>query len=159
MVTSETIGNMTRPPYRSVRAPTGMRPSEPTMTGTATSRATSDSLRAPSVPVSRNSGPSGLSSAHAQKLTAKPRVASASISHGDRTAPVVPAVAGGCVMSVPPDGAWSGIAADPGSPHRNQQPRPGSAGEVLDSKSPTGAALERGRPPHGVVRGDHQVRH
>ena len=35
----ETIGNITRPPNRSVSAPTGIRPSEPTTTGTATSRA------------------------------------------------------------------------------------------------------------------------
>ena len=31
-----TTGNMTRPPNLSVSAPTGIRPSEPTMTGTAT---------------------------------------------------------------------------------------------------------------------------
>src|SRR6188768_2927336 len=83
MVTPETIGNITRPPYLSVRAPTTMRPSEPTMTGTATMSATSDSLRVPRVPLSRNSGPSGLISAQAQKLTANPNVAIASISHGD----------------------------------------------------------------------------
>jgi len=39
MVARETSGNMTRPPYRSVSAPTGIRPSDPTMTGTATTRA------------------------------------------------------------------------------------------------------------------------
>ena len=33
----------------------------------------------PSVPCSRNSGPSGLISAHAQKLTAKPSVATPSM--------------------------------------------------------------------------------
>ena len=71
---------MTRPPNRSVSAPTGMRPSEPTMTGTATSSACCEPLRRRA---SLNRGPSGLSSAHAQKFTAKPTVASASI----RTAP------------------------------------------------------------------------
>src|SRR3954454_2274626 len=74
MVAAETIGNITRPPNLSVRAPTTIRPREPTITGTATSSATSDSLSAPSVPLSRNSGPSGLISAQAQKLTANPRV-------------------------------------------------------------------------------------
>lgn len=33
----DTIGNITRPPNRSVSAPTGIRPREPTTTGTATS--------------------------------------------------------------------------------------------------------------------------
>src|SRR5680860_946270 len=86
MVTPETIGNMTRPPYLSVRAPTTIRPREPTMTGTATSNATSDSLSEPRVPLSRNNGPSGLISAQAQKLTANPTVAIASISHGEPAA-------------------------------------------------------------------------
>ena len=53
MVAAETSGNMIRPPYRSVSAPTGIRPRAPTMTGTATSRATSDSVRFPSRPVAR----------------------------------------------------------------------------------------------------------
>src|SRR5688572_24612516 len=86
IVTPETIGNMTRPPYRSVSAPTTMRPREPTTTGTATSRATSDSLSVPMLPLSRNIGPSGLIRAQAQKFTAKPIVAMASISHGDLVA-------------------------------------------------------------------------
>ena len=60
-----------------------IRPRDPTMTGTATSRATSDSLSSPSCPVLRNIGPSGLIRAHAQKFTAKPTVARASISHGE----------------------------------------------------------------------------
>src|SRR3954453_4323790 len=78
MVVTDTIGNITRPPNRSVRAPTGTRPSEPTTTGTATSKDCWNELRSrPSL----NRGPSGLSSAHAQKFTAKPTVASASISH------------------------------------------------------------------------------
>ncbi|PPK66638.1 hypothetical protein CLV40_10923 [Actinokineospora auranticolor] len=72
MVAADTIGNMTRPPKRSVSAPTGMRPSEPTTTGTATSSAC---WKAESPRESLNRGPSGLSSAHAQKLTANPRVA------------------------------------------------------------------------------------
>ena len=83
IVTAEITGNITRPPYRSVSPPTTMRPREPTTTGTATSRATSDSLSVPMLPVARNSGPRGLIRAHAQKLTANPVVAMASISHGD----------------------------------------------------------------------------
>ena len=83
IVTPETIGNMTRPPYLSVSPPTMMRPSEPTTTGTATSSATSDSVSVPRAPVVRNRGPRGLMSAHAQKFTAKPMVAIASMSHGD----------------------------------------------------------------------------
>ena len=67
-----------------------MRPSEPTITGTATSSATSDSVRSPSVPLSRNSGPSGLISAQAQKFTANPIVAIASISPGDLVSPLGP---------------------------------------------------------------------
>ena len=37
IVNALTIGNITRAPTRSVSAPTGIRPSEPTITGTATS--------------------------------------------------------------------------------------------------------------------------
>ena len=84
MVTAETIGNIARPPNLSVSAPTTMRPNEPTITGTATSSATSDSVRGPNEPLSRNSGPSGLISAHAQKLTANPMVARANIRPGER---------------------------------------------------------------------------
>src|SRR5688572_9289498 len=83
IVASDTSGNITRPPNLSVSAPTGIRPSEPTMTGTATISATSDSLSEPSAPFSRNSGPSGLIRAHAQKLMANPMVARASMSEGD----------------------------------------------------------------------------
>ncbi len=82
-VASETSGNMIRPPNRSVSAPTGMRPSEPTTTGTATSRACWKELRSSAA---WNLTASGLSSAHAQKFTANPMVASASIS--PRRAPV-----------------------------------------------------------------------
>ena len=89
IVTAETRGNITRPPNLSVSAPTGIRPSEPTMTGTATSNATSDSDRSPRVPLVRNSGPSGLNRAHAQKLTANPRVAIASINPGRPAASTV----------------------------------------------------------------------
>ena len=39
----EMTGNITRPPNLSVSAPTMMRPRDPTMTGTATISATSDS--------------------------------------------------------------------------------------------------------------------
>ena len=69
IVAAETSGNITRPPNRSVSAPTGMRPSEPTITGTATSRACwdGDSARR-----SLKRGPSGLSSAQAQKFTREP---------------------------------------------------------------------------------------
>ncbi len=77
MVTADTSGNITRPPYRSVSAPTGIRPSEPTITGTATSSACCGADR-PSSSLKR--GPRGLSSAQAQKFTAKPTVARASIS-------------------------------------------------------------------------------
>ncbi len=58
-------------------APTGTRPSEPTTTGTATS---SDCWKEDSSRLSLRRGPRGLSSAQAQKFTAKPAVASASIS-------------------------------------------------------------------------------
>lgn len=78
MVAAETSGNITRPPKRSVRAPTGIRPSEPTTTGTATS---SDCWKEDSSRLSFRRGPSGLSSAQAQKFTAKPTVARPSISH------------------------------------------------------------------------------
>src|SRR5690348_13359624 len=78
------MGNITRPPYRSVSAPTGMRPIEPTTTGTATISATSDSESRPRLPFCRKSGPRGLISAHAQKLTANPTVAVTSMADGDR---------------------------------------------------------------------------
>ena len=103
---AETSGNITRPPSLSVSAPTRIRPREPTTTGTATMSATSDSVSVPSVPSSRKSGPSGLISAHAQKLTAKPMVAIASISHGDRVASATLPWARGSA-SVPT--AWSFI--------------------------------------------------
>src|SRR5689334_13981059 len=70
---------MIRPPNRSVSAPTGIRPSEPTTTGTATSRACWNALRCSA---SLNFGASGLSRAHAQKLTANPTVAKVSIKAG-----------------------------------------------------------------------------
>src|SRR6476619_3808278 len=84
-----------------------MRPSEPTRTGTATISATSDSLSCPSAPESRNIGPSGLISAHAQKFTAKPIVASASISHG------VPGCAGLGDASGPAVATWCCFMASP----------------------------------------------
>jgi hypothetical protein len=62
IVAAETSGNITRPPNRSVSAPTGMRPSEPTTTGTATSKDCWNEVRCSE---SLNRGPSGLSSAHA----------------------------------------------------------------------------------------------
>src|SRR5215469_2688015 len=79
MVARDTSGNMIRPPYRSVSAPTGIRPTEPTITGTAT---TSDCWNGDRCSTSLNFGPSGDSSAHAQKFTAKPTVAITSITHG-----------------------------------------------------------------------------
>src|SRR5687767_14101375 len=66
MVARLTIGNMTRAPYRSVSAPTGIRPSEPTTTGTATSSDWAAKLRPRR---SLTPGPSGPSSAQAQKFT------------------------------------------------------------------------------------------
>ena len=54
------------------------------------------------LPVSRKSGPSGLISAHAQKFTANPMVAIASISHGDLVAaPVRGSEVNGVVTVVP----------------------------------------------------------
>jgi hypothetical protein len=72
IVTRLTSGNMMRAPYRSVSAPTGMRPSEPTTTGTATSSDCAAKLRPRR---SLMPGPSGPSSAQAQKFTMKPSVA------------------------------------------------------------------------------------
>src|SRR5215469_426328 len=99
MVASDTSGNMIRPPNRSVSPPTGIRPSDPTTTGTATTSAcwNEDSCR-----TSLNLGPSGLSSAQAQKFTANPTVARASIRPGrpapgrtgSRAGAVLPAVSG-----------------------------------------------------------------
>src|SRR4051794_9759444 len=88
IVAKEMIGNITRPPNRSVRAPTGMRPSEPTTTGTATS---SDCSNADRFRDSLSFGPSGDNSAQAQKLMANPAVAIASINsgRGERVAPDV----------------------------------------------------------------------
>src|SRR5690606_19178992 len=72
-------GNMTRPPYLSVSAPTGIRPSDPTITGTATNADTGNAER---LRFSANWEPRGLKSAQAQKLTAKPIVASVNIRAG-----------------------------------------------------------------------------
>src|SRR6266487_3719705 len=83
MVASDTSGNITRPPYRSVSAPTGMRPSDPTTTGTATTSACWTGVRCRT---SLKFGPSGLSNAQAQKFTANPTVARPSIRPG-RAAP------------------------------------------------------------------------
>src|SRR5690349_6127542 len=81
MVIALISGNITRAPNRSVSAPTGMRPSEPTSTGTATR---SDFSTALSRSVSVKNAPSGLTRAQAQKLTAKPTVATASMTHAWR---------------------------------------------------------------------------
>ena len=81
MVANETKGNMIRPPYRSVRAPTGMRPSAPTITGTATSRACWK-LVSPSA--SLKCAPSGDSRAQAQKVSANPAAAMPSMTYGRR---------------------------------------------------------------------------
>lgn len=78
MAAADTTGNMIRPPNRSVREPTGTRPRDPTTTGTA---ASSDCSKDDRSRLSLNRGPGGLSSAHAQKFTAKPTVHRASISH------------------------------------------------------------------------------
>src|SRR5699024_8338685 len=61
----------------------GIRPSEPTSTGTATIRDTCDSVSSPMIPLSRNTGPSWLSSDQAQKFTANPIVARISINQGE----------------------------------------------------------------------------
>src|SRR5215468_7526935 len=88
MVASDTSGNITRPPNRAVCAPTGIRPSDPTRSGTATTSACCTGLRCST---SLNFGPSGLSSAHAQKFTANPTVARASITQGRAAAEGTPA--------------------------------------------------------------------
>src|SRR6478609_11420996 len=74
MDATETIMNIIRPPYRSVSAPTGMRPSDPTRIGVATSNAVCvlDSDMAPAYGV--DSGPIRF---QAQKLIAKVQVARA----------------------------------------------------------------------------------
>src|SRR6187200_2028232 len=99
---------MRRAPRRSVRAPTGMRPRDPTMTGTATSNACWNAV-APSC--SRRVAPSGDSRAHAQNVTANPTVATASIRAGLPVAPgsVVPGVVLGA--AAPRPGRWSVLAA------------------------------------------------
>src|SRR5262245_29772225 len=110
MVASDTSGNISRPPYRSVSAPTGMRPSDPTTTGTATTSACWTGVRCRT---SLNFGPSGLSSAQAQKFTANPTVARPSIRPG-RAAP------GGTVRGVRAAPVVSGllILGSALSPHR-----------------------------------------
>ncbi len=67
---------MRRAPRRSVSAPTGIRPKDPTITGTATSRACWNELR-PSC--SRSVAAIGARRAQAQNVTAKPIVAVASM--------------------------------------------------------------------------------
>src|SRR5690606_5488541 len=59
------------------------------MTGTATISETSASDRSPRDPSERQSAPSGLISAQAQKLPANPRVATATITQGFPARPVV----------------------------------------------------------------------
>lgn len=58
MVANDTAGNITRPPSLSVRAPTGMRPKAPTITGTATISACWNEVRCSE---SFSFGASGLS--------------------------------------------------------------------------------------------------
>src|SRR6516165_1335 len=91
IVANEMTGNISRPPYRSVRAPTGIRPSAPTITGTATIRACWK-LVSPSA--SLTCAPSGDSSAQAQNVSANPTVAMPSMTYGRRPAAVSPAVPG-----------------------------------------------------------------
>src|SRR5215472_9749003 len=91
MVANETMGNISRPPFRSVRAPTGIRPSAPTITGTATIRACWK-LVSPSVCL--KCAPSGDSSAQAQNVSANPTVAMPNMTYGRRPAAVSPAVPG-----------------------------------------------------------------
>ena len=73
---NDTMGNSSRPPNLSVRAPIGMRPSAPTITGTATSSACWKLLSASTC---LKWAPSGDSSAQAQKASPNPRVAMPSI--------------------------------------------------------------------------------
>ncbi len=100
MVSALTIGNMRRAPNRSVRAPTGILPIDPTSTGTATRNACWNALRSSS---SRYAVPSGLISAHAQKLTRNPVVARASI-RGAGAPPVIGVKVDGPGASLPGDG-------------------------------------------------------
>src|SRR6516164_1920895 len=91
MVANEMMGNISRPPYRSVRAPTGIRPRAPTITGTATIRACWK-LVSPSVCL--KCAPSGDSSAQAQNVSANPTVAMPSMTYGRRPTVASPAVPG-----------------------------------------------------------------
>src|SRR5262245_30028604 len=88
-----TSGNISRAPNLSVSAPTGMRPSEPTTTGTATSRDWAAKLRPRR---SLMPGPSGPSRAQAQKLTRKPIVATVRLTVAFRPNGVVIVVLVGC---------------------------------------------------------------
>lgn len=72
MVSAETRGNISRAPYLSVSAPAGIRPSEPTSTGTATS---SDCSNEVSPSRSLYSPDSGAIRFQAQKVSPKPIVA------------------------------------------------------------------------------------
>lgn len=74
MVSAVTRGNMVFAPKRSVSAPTGTRPSEPTITGTAT---ISDCWNELSESLSPRVVPSGEMRFHAQKVRANPIVATA----------------------------------------------------------------------------------
>jgi len=107
MVANETTGNIRRPPYRSVRAPTGIRPSAPTITGTATIRACWK-LVSPSACLKW--APSGDSSAQAQNVSANPAVAMPSMRYGLRLAVVARTVPGR--LTIVPMAALPASAAD-----------------------------------------------
>ena len=94
IVRTATAGNITLAPRRSVSAPTGMRPSEPTRTGVATTSDCCSEVRPSS---SRSVTARGESSAQAQKQMAKPSVAMMSMvravaGSGTPAAGTVPAV-------------------------------------------------------------------
>lgn len=72
IVSAETTGNISFAPYLSVRAPAGMRPTEPTRTGTATS---SDCWKELSSSRSPYQLAIGAIRSHAQKVSVKPMVA------------------------------------------------------------------------------------
>lgn len=79
IVSPATTGNTRRAQMRSVIASTGTRPSQPTITGTATA---SDSRSELSPSSCRSDAPSGERSAHARNDTANPTGASVGITPG-----------------------------------------------------------------------------
>ena len=118
-----TAGNISRAPKRSVSAPMGMRPTDPTTTGTATRNDWAVKL---SPSRSLMPGASGLSSAQAQKQIRKPAVARARLMMARR--PGVAVVAGA-------------VASAALGPARLIGP---ASGRVARHPSPAGARAARG---------------